>query len=103
MKNNWEDWRRIGTKLTSYLGICPCQRKLKSIIDVLVRIYDKGQIGEHNWTAEEYLILAMLDARDLIAHGTNCEYPIIVHLRQNNDDFWEWINSIKDNPNLIDN
>ena len=98
-----KEWHKIGDKLTNYLGICGCQRKLKSIVDVLVRIYDKGKTGKHNWTAEEYLILAMLDARNLITHGINCEYPIILHMPRNNDDFWEWINSIKDNPNLDDN
>lgn len=108
-----KEWHKIGDKLTAYLGICGCQRKLKSIIDVLVRIYDKGQTGEHNWTAEEYLILAMLDARKLITHGVNCEYPIISPTMTRDEvlifnnlytvDFWEWINSVKDNPNLEDN
>jgi hypothetical protein len=98
-----KEWDKISYKLTNYLGICGCQRKLKSIIDVLVRIYDKGQAGEHNWTPEEYLILAMLDSRGLITHGVNCEYPIILHMTRNDDDFWEWVNSVKDNPNLDDN
>lgn len=97
-----EEWSQIRDKLTSYLGICGCQRKIKSIIDVLARIHEKGQTGEHNWTAEEYLILAMLDSKNLIMHGINCEYPILIH-RTNGDDFWEWICSVKDNPNLYDN
>lgn len=100
---NLKEWHEIRDKLTNYLGICKCQRKLKSIINVLVRIYDKGQNGIHDWTAEEYLILAMLDARGLITHGINCEYPIILHMNRNNDDFWEWIKTVKDNPNLDDN
>ena len=99
---NHNEWYEISDKLTNYLGICGCQRKIKSIIDVLVRIYDKGQAGKHNWTAEEYLILAMVDSRDLITHGINCEYPIILHMTRDDDDFWEWINSVKDNPNLND-
>lgn len=33
-----KEWHKIGDKLTTYLGICGCQRKLKSIIDVLVTI-----------------------------------------------------------------
>ena len=98
-------WHEIRGKLTKHLDICGCQRKLKSIIGVLVGIYDKGQSGGHNWTAEEYLILAMLDAKGLIVHGINCEYPIITHPLSGSDvdDFWRWINSVKDSPNLSDN
>ena len=107
-----EEWEEINAKLTSFLGICGCQRKLKSIVDVLVIIYDKGQMGEHNWTPEEYLILAMLDKCNLITHGVNCEYPIIIDMngstpfgigQEERCDFWEWINIVKNNPNLTDN
>ena len=99
---NFAEWEEMRDKLTNYLGICECQRKIKSIVDVLVAIYDKGKTEEHDWTAEEYLILALLDAIGLITHGINCEYPIIIHLTDKEDDFWEWINSIKNNPNLQD-
>lgn len=70
---------------------------------MLVRIYEKGKADKQNWTSEEYLILAMLESKDLITHGINCEHPIMLHTRKSGDDFWEWICSIKDNSNLIDN
>lgn len=47
-------WHEIGDKLTQYLRICSCQRKLKSIIGVLVKIHEKGQLDEPNWTPEEF-------------------------------------------------
>ena len=34
-----------------------------------------------------------------ITHGINCEYPII----NKDDEFWQWIGEVKDNPNLEDN
>jgi hypothetical protein len=98
-------WHEIGDKLTAYLGICSCQRKLKSFIDILVRIWENGNsrkvlLGEEQrpWTGEEYMILAFLDNRNLICHGTNCEYPIIV-----DNEFWQWVLSVKDSPYLEDN
>ena len=97
---NYEEWHKIGNKLCTYLRICKCQRKLKSIVDILIKIYEKGKNNERSWTSEEYLILAFLDSINLITHGTNCEYPIMI---STNSDFWEWLYSIKDNPNLCDN
>jgi len=101
--NNTDEWHKIGDKLCAFLKICACQRKLKSIVEVLVRIKEKGEKGDHGWTAEEYLILAMLDSRDLITHGINCEYPIILHMNGQQEDFWEWLEKIKDSPYLEDN
>lgn len=96
------EWHKIGNKLTAYLGICRCQRKLKSIVDDLLRlkeinqkVYDSG--GDRNFTGAEWALLAMLESRDLVTHGVNCEYPIIY------GEFWEWLEEIKDNPNLEDN
>lgn len=102
---NTEEWHKIGNKLCNFLGICSCQRKLKSIVDVLVRIHEKGTRTDetvHNYTAEEYLILALLDDKNLITHGVNCEYPIILHITKE-EDFWEWVLKIKDSPYLEDN
>lgn len=96
--NNIKKWHEIGNKLTHYLGICSCQRKLKSIVDVLVTIYNKSKTNESEWTSEEYLIIALLDSKNLITHGVNIEYPIIV-----DNEFWQWINSVKNDVNLEDN
>jgi hypothetical protein len=103
MKVNYEEWRFIGAKLTDYLRICSCQRKLKSIVDVLVRIYEKRNDDEPAWTDEEYLILALLDSIGLVTHGSNIEYPIILDMTRRGDDFWEWIMKVKDDPNLENN
>ena len=101
-------WHEIGDKLTTYLVICSCQRKLKSIVSVLVRIYDKILAASSadksvviEWTPEEYLIIALLDTvpGNLLSHGINIEYPILCKEHA----FWEWIMEIKDNPNLVDN
>ena len=100
MIENIDEWHRIGNKLCKYLQICSCQRKLKSFVDILIKIWNKRdylQTGE-TFTAEEYLILANLDAVNLIVHGTNCEYPIIIE-----NEFWIWLNEIKDSPYLEDN
>lgn len=91
-------WHEMGNKLTNYLCICHCQRKLKSIVDVLVKIYDKSKTEKPEWTSEEYLIISLLDSIGLITHGVNIEYPIII-----DNEFWQWINSIKDDENLEDN
>jgi hypothetical protein len=93
------EWHKIGNKLTSYLGICSCQRKLKSIVEILIHINIK--ISNHDWNAltmNELLITALLEKRGLITHGTNCEYPFI-----GNEEFWNWLSEIKDNEYLEDN
>lgn len=103
--NATEEWHKVGDKLTSYFGICGCQRKLKSIIDNLVSIRDKCITGERNFTGAEWLVLAMIDAKqkghlsDAIVHGTNCEYPIIMR----DHPFWKWLDEVKDSPYLNDN
>lgn len=94
-----KEWHYIGNRLTDYLGICSCQRKLKSIVDVLISIYEKAESGKHGYTPSEFLICAMLEKRNFLTHGINCEYPII----DKNIQFWIWIVSLKDNPNLTDN
>lgn len=102
---NINEWHKIGDTLTSYFGICNCQRKLKSIIDNLYSIYEKcngAHEGTHerNFTGAEWLVIAMLDKNsNSVTHGTNCEYPII----NKEDEFWKWIIETKDNPNLEDN
>lgn len=93
-----KEWHKIGITLTGCLGICQCQRKLKSFVNVLIRIYNKYKNNTKNWTEEEYIILSFLDSRGLITHGTNCEYPIIL-----DNDFWKYVNLIKDNEFLEDN
>jgi len=100
-----DEWHKIGNKLCDYFGICRCQRKLKSIINSLVSIYDKCidayKIGvDRDFTGAEWLLIAMLDSNtSLITHGTNCEYPIIYK----DDEMWKWILEIKDSPYLQDN
>jgi len=97
---NLEEWHKIGDRLCKYLGICPCQRKIKSFIDILANIYKKKEYlktGEQ-FTIEEYMILAVLDSLNLVVHGTNCEYPIILE-----NEFWDFINEVKDSPYLEDN
>lgn len=102
---NNEEWHRIGDTLTSFFGICNCQRKLKSIVDNLFFIYEKcngnkDKVYEREFTGTEWLIIALLDKNSqAITHGTNCEYPII----NKKNEFWKWIIEVKDNPNLEDN
>lgn len=104
-----KEWHKIGNRLTSYLHICSCQRKLKSIVEIMLRIQSKFESGylARDLTPEELLICNLLDANsDVITHGTNCEYPILGHAvldKHDNLGFWEWLKTIKDNPNLIDN
>lgn len=96
-------WHEIGNRLTGYLGICGCQRKLKSIASELMDIYQKinryHNEGEPmNFTGAQYLLTAMLERQGLICHGVNCEYPIIT-----NTEFWNWIIEIQNNSALEDN
>lgn len=93
-----DQWHLIGNKLTVDLGICRCQRKLKSFIDILAGIHKKSLTNDYNYTGEEYFILAFLDSKDLITHGTNCEYPIVL-----DTEFWRWVLEVKDSPYLEDN
>ena len=95
---NREQWHKLGNKLSAYLRICNCQRKIKSITTVLLNLKNKIESKENIFTPEEYLIIALLDKTNLITHGINIEYPLI-----SDNDFWEWLESIKDDPNLIDN
>lgn len=103
--NSDEEWHKIGDKLTGYFGICPCQRKIKSIIDNLYSIYKKNidayEIGTpRDFTGAEWLIIALMDKNGTaITHGTNCEYPMI----DKENPFWEWILEVKDSPYLKDN
>lgn len=98
-------WHEIGDKLIGYFGICGCQRKLKSIVDNLLSIKQKC-LGAYikdtprDFTGAEWLLIALLDrSSEAICHGVNCEYPIIME----NDEFWIWLDSIKDDPALEDN
>ncbi len=100
---NIEEWHKIGYRLAYYLDICGCQRKLKSIVDILVHIDIK--ISNQDWKAlkaEELLITALLEKRGLLAHGTNCEYPI-KSAQKFSINFWNFIHEIKDSPYLEDN
>ena len=92
------EWKKINTRLTNELGICNCQRKLKSIIDCLVEIKRKIESGKYGYNGHEFLICALLEQKGLIEHGINCEYPILM-----NDNFWQWIEETVKNPNLSDN
>lgn len=100
-----ESWDAISIKLTSYFNICSCQRKLKTIVDNLLSIrkkcLDADNLGTpRDFTGAEWLVLAILEQKhSSVTHGTNCEYPIIME----NDPFWEWLDIVKNNPNLIDN
>ena len=92
------EWKEINKRLTSELGICSCQRKLKSIIDCLVQIKRKTESGNRVYNGQEFLICALLEEKGLIEHGINCEYPLLW-----NDDFWQWIEETAKNPDLCDN
>lgn len=93
-------WNEISETLTEYFQICSCQRKIKSIVDNLAEIKDKCERRDFNFTGAEWLLIAIMDARShAVAHGINCEYPII----RSSDDFWQFIDSVKDDPNLEDN
>jgi len=100
-----KEWHKIGNILTYYFGICRCQRKLKSIVDDLVRIkqkcIDANDLGTpRDFTGAEWLLIAIIESKsDAITHGTNCEYPIIMR----EDPFWKWLDKVKNNPNLEDN
>lgn len=98
---NDKEWHEIGNKLAGFLGICDCQRKLKTIVDSLVVIYSKLERGEkEGFTGAELLIIAILDRHtDAITHGTNIECPILMK----DSKFWKWLLEVKDNPNLEDN
>lgn len=104
------EWHKIGSQLTTYFGICSCQRKLKSIVDNLSSIkqkcidaYDKGT--PRDFTGAEWLLLAIMNSmpdqkgNTPVMHGTNCEYPII----NESHFFWKWLDEVKNNPNLEDN
>ena len=91
---------KIGAKLTSYFGICSCQRKLKSIIDNLENIKEKCLDRNYEFTGAEWLLIALIERNsNAITHGVNCEYPII----NQDDPFWIWIDKVKNDPNLEDN
>lgn len=79
----------IEQKLSRWLGICHCQRKIKSIVTVLSNIKYKIENKEKSWTGEEYLIVALLDSNGLITHGVNIEYPILAK-----EDFWLFIDEL---------
>lgn len=99
MEINDKEWHEIGDKLTSYFGICSCQRKIKSIVDNLASIKEKCLNRDFNFTGAEWLLIAIIDrSSNAIMHGVNCEYPMI----QENDPLWIYIDKVKDNPNLID-
>jgi hypothetical protein len=99
-KKNDAEWFEIRERLTSYFGICQCQRKLKSIVENLVSIKEKCVDKNYDFTGAEWLVIAMMDKHsNAIMHGVNCEYPII----DKDDPFWLWIDKIKDSPNLSDN
>lgn len=93
-----DELKEIGTTLVSFLDICDCQRKIKSIIDCLASIHDKIINENNEFTDQEYLIIALLDSRGFLTHGTNIEYPIL-----DKDYFWQWINKVRYNPSLKNN
>ena len=94
------EWHKIRDKLTNYFNICPCQRKIKSIIISLVSIHDKCIASDYNFTGAEWLLIAIMDSKSTaIVHGINCEYPILMH----EDPFWKWVMEVKDSPYLKDN
>ena len=96
MEKDFENWDNLQYRLTTFFGICSCQRKLKTIIDNLVSIKEKLIDRNFNFTGSEWLIIAILDKNtDSITHGINCEYPII----NTENPMWKWIDEVKDNPN----
>lgn len=94
--NNNREWHDINHKLTEFLGICDCQRKLKSIVDILITIRDSLNTGR-KLTPEQLFICALLDGK-AFSHGINAEYPIITEIQ-----FWDWLDNIKNDSNLEDN
>lgn len=98
-ENELKQWHEIGNRLTHRLGVCNCQRKLKSFVLILLEIHRKCSDSDWaNITSEELMICALLEHRDIIDHGTNAEYPIWM-----DQEFAEWLKSIKDDPILQDN
>jgi hypothetical protein len=94
------DWKQLGRTLSHNLRICECQRKLRSIVLILMSIRAKCREGEHDsLTPEELFITSLLDRNgsELVTHGTNAEYPILT------GDLWDWLDEIWQNPNLEDN
>lgn len=102
--HKYEESDYIAKQLTSYFGICDCQRKIKSIVDALYSIYKKiheyyENGGEPQLNGAEWLIVALMDAQsDAIDHGINCVHPIINERAK----IWQWILKVKDNPELKD-
>lgn len=99
MESNTAEGQAIGRQLTKELGICDCQRKLLSIVRALIGIRDKILSRNLKFSANEVLIITFLDSKKLLTHGVNIEYPIL----DEGHEFWKWIESIKNNPNLEDN
>lgn len=95
------EWNRLNRKLCSLLQICPCQRKLKSIVMILLSIYNKLIVMKWDeLTPEELLICNLLDVNtEWITHGVNCEYPIL----KRGGELWDFVLSAQYNPALIDN
>jgi aspartate oxidase len=94
------EWHRLGNTLSDYLGICRCQRKLMAIYRILTSIKDK--CISNNWeelTYDELLICALLEQKNIITHGTNCEYPIVNSAHP----IWKFLEDEKDNENLVNN
>src|SRR5688572_32878637 len=100
-------WKQINLVVTECVGIGGCQRKLKSIVDNLHSMYTRcigANEGTHEreFTGAEWLLIAIIEKHgkgEMITHGTNCEYPIIMKDHW----FWKWLREVKDNPELSDN
>lgn len=92
-------WHQMNKYLTTTLGICDCQKRIMSIVKSLAAIKGKILRRELKFSANEVLIVAFLDAKGLLTHGTNIEYPIL----DESNEFWVWIDKIKNDPNLEDN
>ena len=95
--NNYDSFEEVRIKLSVYLNICPCQRKLRSIVDQLYNI--KRNIYRLNpINSEDVLLCAILDKLNILEHGINCEYPILTNM-----EFWKFIDKCYSNPNVINN
>lgn len=93
-----KEWHLIGDRITRRLHICTCQRKLKSFVDELLAVKAIVQDWSLPVLSHQYMLIAWLGSLDLIEHGSNIEHAWLA-----DEEFWEWLETIKDSPNLEDN
>ena len=79
--NEVEEEQDDDHRLAEMLGVCSCIRQMDDIKQALAEIRRKirGPISPSAFSPAEYLAVALLDQyTDVITHGTNIEYPILM-------------------------